>query len=354
LEDLVSERFLLRLLASEGYSRIAYFLLSNDEVPEKALHFFELDKISKRQSWFMQLRHAECVAVLGDMSKAFEMINKIYTIYPESVNGYAAIAWHLRKNTGRLKSPWALAKRDLDSKRISPGFLLNVAELAMIEEFPDESCNLIEKAYDSDPKLTDGYARCGWAYYWSKWQHKKIIDWIERDRSKNRLSPEWHLKKAQAHAALGEFDSAVLQVKNVYADYPELTDGYARCAWYHFWPKRKYGKIIEWMHKDENNNRLTPFWRLKLAESYAANGEFDLSVQQVDLSYKHDYTLTDGYARCAWSYFWPKWPCGDYSPMLYWMEKDLNAHKMSPRWMLNLSQAYAALGDYAKAKNLLD
>jgi hypothetical protein len=338
---------------TDWYSRLGNYLLSKNTLLEKALWLFEQDAKASRQTWYQQLRHAECMAVIGDMDGAYQKIEAVYSHEPEAVNGYAAIAWRLRNKRNRLQSPWTLAKHDLDTDRLSPGYMLNVAELAMAEELPDEAAKLIKKAYELNLLLTDGHARCGWSCFWPKGQRRKVVEWMEKDADSARLSPKWRLRLAQGHAAAGDFDKAISKVKTEYADNPMLSDGYARCAWQYYWPKQQFKDLIDGMEIDKKLGRLSATWRLKLAEAYAASGNFETALKEVERGYADNSLLTDGYARCAWQYYWPKWPCGDYSPLFIWMEKDLNNGRMSPRWILNLSQVYAAKGNYVKAKNLL-
>ena len=305
LEALVRQRYSEDPKAFDGYSRLAYYLLSKDEDLQTALRLFDLDAIGKRQTWFQQLRHAECTAATGNLDRALAMVKKVYAAYPEAVNGHASIAWHLRHKAELLPSPYSCAKRDLTDNRIGAGFMLNVAELAMAEDLVNDATQLIEQAYVANPSLTDGYARCAWLHYWPNKEYAKLIGWMEKDHAAGKLSPSHLLNLALAYAASGAIEKAWPLVEQAYSANPFLTDGYARCAWLHYWPNKEHAKLIGWMEKDLAAGKLSPPHLLNLALAYAASGAIEKATPLVEDAYARDITLTDGFTKLAVAIYTP-------------------------------------------------
>jgi hypothetical protein len=115
----------------DAYSRVGCHFLELGAANE-ALPWFELDAAALRATWFQRLRHAECLALSGDLPGAEARILETYGAEPAAVNGFASIAWRLR-DAGVLPSPFKYADKDIALNRLSPGFMLNVAELAFVE-----------------------------------------------------------------------------------------------------------------------------------------------------------------------------------------------------------------------------
>ncbi len=66
--------------------------------------------------------------------------------------------------------------------------------------------------------------------------------------------------------------------------------------------------------------RLSPAMRLNLAQAYAAKGDLETAEKHVAAAYAEKPDLKDGYARCAWQYYWP---LKQYDKVIEWMERDL-------------------------------
>jgi tetratricopeptide (TPR) repeat protein len=331
----------------------------------------------------MKLRHAECVAAIGKLDTASSMVEQVYKDEPKAVNGYAAIAWRLRKNANILKSPWALAKRDIDKKRISTGFMLNVAELAIVEGFEKEAGKRVRQAYELNPRLKNGHARCAWTAFWPKKDYAKTIEWFWKDlttedtestegtagavgqqdiesvnqiknqkskikNSPSRLSPNWRLNLALALSANGDIDAAIRHVEGAYAEDSTLKDGYARCARAAFGSKPEDRlNALRYFEKDHAAGRLSPGHMLNLAMLRAQNGEFDNAIPLVEDAYRMNPELKDGYARCAWQYFRER---KEYGDLIQWMTRDELSGRLTARWSLNLALAYAMSGNLEEAE----
>jgi tetratricopeptide (TPR) repeat protein len=220
-------------------------------------------------------------------------------------------------------------ERDLAAKRLSPPHQLNLAHAYAAAGSFNEAFTLVERAYQADSSLTDGYARCAWQYYWPKHEYGILIEWMERDLAAKRLSPPHQLNLAHAYAATGSFNEAFALVERAYQADSSLIDGYARCAWQYYRARNDFHSLVAWLAKDLTANRLSPSHQLNLAHAYAANGSIDEAFALVERAYQADSSLTDGYARCAWQYYWP---LKEYGTLLHWIEKDSSMQRLSLSW----------------------
>lgn len=246
---------------------------------------------------------------------------------------------------------YELINKGNDHGGLSPSQMLDAAELTMKRGLMEAAERLVSEAYRQDAALSDGYARCAWEHYWPQREYDKVVKWMEKDQALGRLSCGWMLRLAQAKAAKGMFDEALEDVAHAYAGNGTLVDGYARCAWEHFWPRHEYAEVIKWLEKDQGLQKLSTVWQLNLAQAYAAKGDLDYAAGIVEAAYAGDESLRDGYARCAWHFCWSKQA---YDKLIKLMEQDEAAGRLSPGWMLNLAQAYAAKGDLSYAASVVE
>lgn len=264
----------------DAFSRLGCILMKRERL-EEALALFEQDAVCHRQSWFQQLRHAECIAATGNIETACKMVKNVYTTHPEAVNGYAAIAWRLRRKPDIISSPWSYAKRDLDANRISAGYMLNVAELAMMESLTKEAKELVTKAYNSDNTLTDGYARCAWQFYRTNKEYEKLIKWMKKDYDEGKLSSAWTVNFAQAYALSGNIDKALRFVKQAYDNDPLIKDGYTKIARIYYSPRKNYTKLLKLCLNDQQHNRMSDEGKFILAETQMILGDFEAGLSQL-------------------------------------------------------------------------
>lgn len=269
MQSLVEQRISARSATMDLYSRLGYYLLSKNRHLKRALAHFERDAVSRQQSWFFQLRHCECWAALGNLKQAHERVEQVYAQSPQAVNGFASIAWHLKDNQGLMPNPYDYARYDINHKRISPGYMLNVAVLAMSAGERDDAKNLVEQAYRLDSNLRDGYFRCAWPVFGPFNNMAELATWLEKDHALQRLLPESQVQYAVALASLGRNKDAVRCIELAYSESSVLEDGYARCAWQGYWEKRDYPKLLEGMEKDLTLGRLSASWKVRLARVYA-------------------------------------------------------------------------------------
>jgi tetratricopeptide (TPR) repeat protein len=131
------------------YSRLAYFLTSLNKY-EEADSLFCLDAKSGNQTWWGKLRHAECIALSGDMDKALTMVNDVYSASYDAVNGFGHLGWTLLREQRITEAEAAeLILKDVSLDRMTIGFKLVAAPIiAFIDK--ETSIKLVQEAYDAN------------------------------------------------------------------------------------------------------------------------------------------------------------------------------------------------------------
>ncbi len=176
-----------QVVARDGHSRVAYYLLDEGNM-NTAKEWFERDLELERISWYQRLRYAECLAGLGNRDEGLAVVDQVYAQYPEATNGRASIAWRLHR-LGTDDNVLPLALEDVESDRLTPGYMLNIAELAYESDEPEVAFDLVERAYQSNSELANGFVRIG-LLEWRKRNWQKGIEHGLRDLCRNRISEE--------------------------------------------------------------------------------------------------------------------------------------------------------------------
>lgn len=351
---------------SNGYARIGSVLRAGKDF-SSAFKWYERDRRENRLSPIHRLVFAELLARDGKFTNAVEEVDIAYTEDSSLTDGYSRCAWIYYwplKNISELihwmEKDYASVKNKLTGKnsknafldinncRISPQWVINLAQAYAANKEIEKALKLVEQAYQAETILVDGYSRCAWQYYWPREEYERVIYYFELDKSNGRLSSAWQLNLAQAYAANNEIEKALLLVEQMYQTDASLTDGYARCAWQYYWPRKQYEIIINYFEIEKRGNRLSSAWQLNLAQAYAAIDEVETAMDLVDQAYRLNPALKDGYARCAWQCFWLK---GNYSKTVEWICFDEQQGRLSSNYRLHYAQVLAAMGKIERAKN---
>lgn len=200
-----------------------------------------------------------------------------------------------------------------------------------------------------------------------------LLDTLDPDRMTLRQL----IVYAENLADGGRFDDASKMIARTYDKDKKLKDVHARIAWKHFWPKKEYGKVIEWMEKDLNHGctrmdtdgkkktevrdqgsdqskipscRLSPGWRLNLAHAYAANGDFSAARQQVETAYAESPVVKDGYSRIGWQLH----ISGQIQKAIQFFEKDLRFGRQTDPWTMRLVSLLFEKHRFQKSLTILD
>ncbi len=411
-----------------------------------------------RLSPAMLLNLAQAYAAKGDLAAAERQVAAAYAESPDVKDGYARCGWQyfaVKKDYSQVGRQLLATRadysniirrttRDLDSRRLSPqGEVIHAKALAHIDGI-DAISPLVEKLYDENPDFKNAWSQIAWDFFIpARRAFREVIPFLERDFQLGRFGGDWQLNYAQALAVVGREAEAESRVVEAYASDIVLLDGFSRCAWAGFWPKKQHRKVIEWMERDsravgqsvslsvnqtcatrpdlgsglahpppprragvaESVNqrqsfvnhpvkRISASQRLNLAQAYAAVGDLAKAEEQVAAAYTEALDAKDGYSRIAWQYFWPK---KEYTKVLELMERDaeeavgqsvnpsvnqssgqsvnqsvrqnqcpasqITNHKstiknqpcrLSPATLINLAVAHAAKGDLATAESLVE
>lgn len=281
----------------DAYSRIGCHLLEEGRAKE-ALQLFERDISLGRAGWFQRLRHAECLAACGDIHLAEEEIRIVYQSNPSAVNGFASIAWRLR-DAGALTSPFEFAKRDIAASRLSPGYMLNVAELAAMESFEEAAEELVETAYSLDKSLLDGHTRLALVKARARGGDPEIKP-MERDLKSGRLSSSRMVKLAHLHANRGDMEIAIRLVGEAYAKDKSLNDCHASLSnAIHMKPLSLPEKLELYRH-DLANGRLSDMQRARMAINLESRlGLLAEAVESYSKAVAGGQGVQDGWSKIA-------------------------------------------------------
>ena len=314
---------------------------------DQALHFYEIDRKLNRLSPYSRIIFANLLTQIHRLSEAEAEVSIAYSEDENLRDGFAMIG-SVYRNISDYDKALHYYERDYSLNRLSPTFRHIFADQLMRAGRSDEAVAEVEGAYAEDKLLYNGYARLG-NILRTKSEFDTALMFYELDHRSNRLTPNHRAIYAELLSQKGRLE-AIQEIEVVYANDSYFLDGYACCAWQLFWPQKDYDKVIEYCESDQNNNRLSPAWMLNLAQAYAAIGEIEKAFGLVEKAYLINPNLKDGYARCAWQFFWPQ---KDYDKVIEYCESDQNNNRLSPAWMLNLAQAYFAIGEANMAFTLI-
>ncbi len=203
--QLIQEMYTQQPSARDGYSRMGVFLLEQKK-PAEALPWFEKDAATSRATWWCQLRHAECIAVLGDLEQATSRVARVYESASTAVNGYASLAQRLRAVLPKDKL-LSLLQADIKQGRLSAGFRLNVAVLLATHGDVSAAIKQVEQAYKDNASLLDGFWRIGKVFA-QRGDHDHAFSLFEREAKAGRLSSRNLLEYATLLARRGLLQQA--------------------------------------------------------------------------------------------------------------------------------------------------
>jgi tetratricopeptide (TPR) repeat protein len=79
----------------------------------------------------------------------------------------------------------------------------------------DRALSLVDRAYELDASLKDGYIQCAWQVFGLLWPRKeslKMLPWMEKDLHAGRISSSGYLRISHVYAASGAYDKAMEMV----------------------------------------------------------------------------------------------------------------------------------------------
>lgn len=226
--------------------------------------------------------------------------------------------------------------------------LVNIALINGAEGDFDQAALLIKEAYQKDPDCMDGFARLGWIKA-EKNDWNGAIELMDYDRKAGRLTAHWKTNLAEIHARSGDFNTAETLIAQAYIENEDIRDAYARMGWIKA-ENRDYAGALELMQKDDRSNRLTPHWRINLAETYGRSSDYDAAENMIEQAYHKNPDLKDGYARLGWI-------MADHEHLRHavaMMEKDYGENRLSSAWKVNYAILLGRQGEINRAENLIN
>ncbi|MBC2606928.1 tetratricopeptide repeat protein [Pelagicoccus albus] len=285
--------------ARDGRARCAWRLFWPTGNCLELIQWIKEDDEEGRLSADWRLKLAQVQSSLGNKETAETEVQKAYLENPSLTDGYANCAWELFKKTGETETPIKWMEHDRKTKRITSDPLLNLAELYATVGNLSTADQLVEQAYNSSPKLRDGYSRCYWRAFWGQGRYQECIIGLARDVEENRISLPWLLNLAEAHARAGDIEQAKLQVKRAYQADPTLKDGFTKSAWIYYHPRGEFEDLALLCGQDFETGRTSPAKALDYATALLLAGEQEKAYSIVENSYLRDDSLKDWFTSLA-------------------------------------------------------
>ena len=153
---------------------------------------------------------------------------------------------------------------------------------------------------------------------------------------------------AVKHMRAGEEDRAIELVELAYRYHPECQNGYARIGWIKA-EKKEWEAAFELMHKDEVAQRLSPAWKVNLAQIYGRLDQYGHAKDLIRVAYDEDPELRNGFSRLGWIKVEGK----AWQEALDLLSNDYHEKRQAPVWKINLAILYGRVGDFDSAKNII-
>ena len=329
----------------DGYARIAQrFFAKRDWA--NAVTWFDRDQHLDRLSASQQFYYAVCLARLGRWDEAVSRVDEAYARSPQLRDCHARVGW-IRTEARDWAGALEIVRRDQELDRISPGWQINLAILHGRIGDLEMAAGLVEAAYRRDAGLTDGYARLGSV-------RSEAADWqgalalVRRDYYAARISTDWLINLAVLHARVGNDREAAQLVEEAYARSTDARDGFARLGWLKAETK-DWSAAFELVERDRVLARLTPAGRVNLAQIHGQLGAFGSAAELIELAYREDADVRDGFARLGWI----EAGRGLWSDACEIMARDHKAGRMSHAWRLRFAQTLARCGEAGDAHDAI-
>ena len=224
-------------------------------------------------------------------------LEQVDDLCPNLVNLYSKAAWRQYVETDLAYDkalPWM--SRDWDAGRMEGEWLLHYAHaLAACGEASDA---LIDYAYETDPALANGYARCAWMTCFTlDYQPEQALCGFEKDLKLGRLSGQFRLNYAMLLACTGQREAAEEYVAETYRSDRGGDNGYTQLDWAeHVILHRETERRFE---RDERLGRSAPWGSIMAAGILARHGERAEAEGCVARAYQDSAASSGGYTTVA-------------------------------------------------------
>lgn len=400
----------------DGFALIGNVLCQEAKY-DAALKLYERDNLIERLTPAHRQVFAYLLSISGDYEASSAEISRASLEDPSLVYGYSPVDPVSGRPRFQERRPREVSDRS--------NYEENSGQLRMIEKVQylaesgswKEPEEWIDRAYESDTSLQDGYAYLG-GIHRAFVRYELALHCFEKDDALGRLSASTRIIYGNILAQLKDFEEAEYQVELAYEEDDTLRDGYALIG-SAFRYRGEYEKGFSYYERDADLFRLSPVNRHIYADQLARKGRFKEAELEVSLGYEQQSSLCNGYARLgsicrakgqlgeALNYYqrdsnlgrltpmheltyaellaragkmkvaleavknaysrcgrvndgysrcaWQYlWPRRQYDSLIQLFCKDDEDGRLSPRWKINLAKAYAQKGESRKAIKLVE
>jgi len=317
----VTARYAADPAARDGFSRVAYGLLRGGD-GAGALAWYEDDWKADRMGRWQFLRLVELLLAWHRVSEAETRVEQYYARHPEARDGWATIAAHAQKQNDAVRAT-ELLRRDAAAGRLSPFWLVRLAEIELRGGEKARAEQLVLEAYRLDAGQRDGFARLAQVGY-DGGDESDGDAWLARDHALQRLSPAPRLRLATALARGGDWPAAEELVAAAYRDDPKLRDGYLRLARLKV-SAEDWAAAAELCERDRAAGRLSAGALPECAQIRGQAGDFAGATELVAQALAAGAKLTDAYANLARL----AWRAGDTATARALFDRERRAGRLS-------------------------
>lgn len=174
------------------------------------------------------------------------------------------------------------------------------------------------------------------------------LDLVHHAGMEENLTPKWKMYLAQLHGKEGNFHRAETLLTRAYRENAAFKDGFAQLGWIYA-EKGDWDAAWQLARHDAEAERLSPPWKVDIAQLYGRRGYFDQAIALVAQAYEENPALKDGFAKLGWIYTEKR----NWDAACEIAQRDLTAGRASPGWKVNIAQLFGRRGNFAKAEALI-
>lgn len=287
--------------------------------------------------------------VIGDLLCLWYRNIIILDDIKEAENMYMIGLNLLKKSLEQLDWPFYLDELQYKTlyMQLPPAWKIYLAHLYGTQNNFINAMELVTSAYDENPVLKNAFAQLGWMLTKTR-QWEKALEIAIEDERRNRLSPIWQVHVAQLYGRINKFDHAAELIETAYANDTNLKDGFTRLGWI-LTEKRNWPKAFEFAVQDENRKRLSPKWKVNVAQLHGRMRRFEHATELIATAYAADANLKDAFARLGWI----KMETKEWNSAYELMAQDYAQGRISPAWMVFLAIVAGCLQRWPEAMALV-
>uniref|UniRef100_UPI003562F6C8 tetratricopeptide repeat protein n=1 Tax=Desulfosarcina sp. TaxID=2027861 RepID=UPI003562F6C8 len=176
-----------------------------------------------------------------------------------------------------------------------------IAQLGVIERNQgrrDNAKRYIEKTLSQDPENKIANYQFGLFHL----ENREYVDAADHFSRVLKADPSHTCAMIQLAIVAGrngDFKKAETLVNDAYDKDDKLTDAFAKLGWIKA-EKQDWAGALEIMDKDSCDGRISPAWKVNLAQLYGRNGEWDRAIELIEDAYGYNLYLKDAYSKLGW------------------------------------------------------